>query len=71
MAYQLLLPEAEVVTRYTYRRVQGPAFKSAILNSFRDFSVRVSVERIDIFSQRAREHGGLLRNNAELVAQSI
>ena len=71
MTYQLLLSEAEVVTRYTNSRIKGPAFEPAIFNSFGDCSVRVSAERIDVFSQRSRKHGRLLRNNAELVAQSI
>jgi hypothetical protein len=71
MTYQLLLSEAEVVTRYTNRRIKGPAFKSAILNSFGDFSVRISAKRIDVFTQRSGEHGGLLRDDAKLVAQSI
>lgn len=68
MAYQLLLSEAEVVARYTDRRVERPALEPAIANSFGDGGIRVAAERIDVFSQRSGEHGGLLRNNAELVA---
>ena len=71
MSHQLLFSEAEVFTGHSNDSVKRPAFKPAILYSFGDCSVRVSDERIDVFPKSSREHGRLLRDDAELVAQSI
>ncbi len=71
MSHQLLFSEAEVFTGHSKDRIKRPAFKPAIMYSFGDCSVRVSDERSDVSLKSSREHGRFLRNDAELVAQSI
>ena len=55
MTHQLLFSEAEVFTGHSNDSVKRPAFKPTIMYSFGDCSVRVSDERIDVFTKSSRE----------------